>query len=135
MQPRETFASALTRWDLHRNGLRRLQWPPLLPPASTSFPPSATGKSGAGARRPCLFLMSLSSILAGNFVIPIRALRLLHGEGDLSQVVAGATELLDRVTRKRESDRIRWPLAIARSRGPNESECSSREPTLDSRSS
>ncbi|KAI6690632.1 hypothetical protein NL676_027460 [Syzygium grande] len=107
MQPWAAFASAFTRWDLHRNGLSRLQWPPLLPPATASLPPSATGKSGAGARRPCLFLMSLSSILAGNFAIPIRALCLLRGGGDLVQAVAGATELLDRITRRRVLDRRR----------------------------
>ncbi|KAI6685973.1 hypothetical protein NL676_031886 [Syzygium grande] len=66
-----------------------LKWPLLLPPATPCFPPSASKKydtcflpsafekSSAASHQPCLFLMSLNSILAGNFMIPIRARRLL----------------------------------------------------------
>lgn len=123
-----------TRWDLHRNGLSRLQWPPLLPP-TTSLPTSATGNSDAGARLPCLLLISLSSILTGNFAIPSRALCLLREGDDPAQAAAGVPELLDRITRKRDLDRSRRPVTNRASRRTSEPECSSRGPTRDSRSS
>ena len=63
--------NALSRLVLHLNDRSRphCPFPALFPPAAASLA-SATGIIGAGARRFCLLLMSLSSISSGNLGNP-----------------------------------------------------------------